>query len=107
MVTRPENHVTRARDALRGTAERVQSPPSIDRGLLEYLRRLYPERCRRSGETEREHERYAGKVELIDAIEAWKVEQERIAADEREIAEARAEEDGSASITFKPTTSEG
>lgn len=36
--------------------------------LLETLEAQYPARCRLPKETEREHERYAGKVELIAEI---------------------------------------
>lgn len=38
--------------------------------LVEQLIEQYPARCRLPDETEREHERYAGKVELIQELEA-------------------------------------
>lgn len=49
-----------------------------EEGLVKYLRGLYPARCRGPMETEREHERYAGKVDLIDEIEAWLEEAKRL-----------------------------
>ena len=38
--------------------------------LLDELEAQYPVRCRLPDETEREHERYAGKVDLIAEIRA-------------------------------------
>lgn len=37
--------------------------------LLVELKKNYPPRCRLPSETERDHERYAGKVELIAELE--------------------------------------
>lgn len=37
-------------------------------GLLEWLEQQFPPRCRLPDETERDHERYAGKVELVGMI---------------------------------------
>lgn len=39
--------------------------PTDTHALLEQLEAQYPARCRRYDESEREHERYAGKVDLI------------------------------------------
>jgi hypothetical protein len=36
--------------------------------MLESLEEQYPARCRKPDESEREHERYAGKVELLAEI---------------------------------------
>lgn len=38
--------------------------------LLEHLDALYPPRCRKPKESELEHERYAGKVDLIAELKA-------------------------------------
>jgi hypothetical protein len=38
--------------------------------LLDHLDALYPPRCRKPDESEREHERYAGKVDLIAELKA-------------------------------------
>ena len=38
--------------------------------LLDQLDELYPPRCRKPDESEREHERYAGKVDLIAELKA-------------------------------------
>jgi len=43
----------------------MRTLPTDSDSLLEQLEKQYPPRCRRPDETERDHERYAGKVELI------------------------------------------
>jgi hypothetical protein len=51
--------------------ERDMRPIPQDTGtLLDQLEELYPPRCRRPDESEREHERYAGKVDLIAELKA-------------------------------------
>lgn len=39
--------------------------PTDTESMLRQLEEQYPARCRRTNETERDHERYAGKVDLI------------------------------------------
>ena len=38
--------------------------------MLEQIEDQYPDRCRSADETERDHDRYAGKVELIKELRA-------------------------------------
>jgi hypothetical protein len=45
---------------------RALPPDSV--ALIERLSEQYPPRCRRPDETERDHERYAGKVDLINEL---------------------------------------
>ncbi len=40
--------------------------PATVEGLLDMLSAENPSRCRKPGESELEHERYAGRVDLID-----------------------------------------
>ena len=42
--------------------------PEVSRRLVEWLEQTYPPRCRNPLDTEREHERYAGKVELVQEL---------------------------------------
>jgi hypothetical protein len=42
--------------------------PTDSESLLEQLETQYPARCRQPDETERDHERYAGKVDLIHEL---------------------------------------
>ena len=44
--------------------------PTYTAALIEALEAQYPPRCRLPKETEREHERYAGKVDLIQELRA-------------------------------------
>lgn len=48
-------------DFIRGGRNDLPPPPS---DLVDWLRATYPPRCRLPEETEREHERYAGAVDL-------------------------------------------
>lgn len=48
--------------------DRRSPMPRPPDGLLEWLEAEYPARCRLRDETELEHERYAGAVELIAVI---------------------------------------
>lgn len=43
--------------------------PPIPSLLMAWLKENYPPRCRLPNETEREHERYAGRVELVAELE--------------------------------------
>jgi len=43
----------------------MRAIPSDSESLIAQLEEQYPARCRLPDETERDHERYAGKVELI------------------------------------------
>jgi hypothetical protein len=43
----------------------MREMPTDTETMLERLEEQYPPRCRLADETERDHERYAGKVELI------------------------------------------
>ncbi len=43
----------------------MRSIPTDTESLLAELETTYPARCRKPGECELEHERYAGKVDLI------------------------------------------
>lgn len=42
--------------------------PTDTETMLETLEEQYPPRCRRKGEDELDHERYAGKVELVQEL---------------------------------------
>lgn len=44
--------------------------PTDTASLLDQLEEQYPARCRLPDETERDHERYAGKVDLIAELSA-------------------------------------
>ena len=46
----------------------MRAIPTDSESLLVQLEEQYPARCRLPEETERDHERYAGKVELIKEI---------------------------------------
>ena len=46
----------------------MRSLPTDTETLLAQLEAQYPARCRLPAETEREHERYAGKVDLINEL---------------------------------------
>ena len=52
--------------------------PVPDPELVEALERLYPPRCRGEHETERQHERYAGMVDLVVILRErlWEAEEE-------------------------------
>lgn len=68
-MSKPQNHVTRR------IQEMASSPSSarvfngyISPTLLKELEDEYPPRCKRIGESEENHQRYAGKVELVQAL---------------------------------------
>jgi len=44
--------------------------PTDSEGLIRMLEEQYPARCRLPDEPERDHERYAGKVSLIQELRA-------------------------------------
>jgi hypothetical protein len=69
MATRPQNHVTRAADARRANLETQSPGPGLipDR-VIDYYAAAYPPRCIRPGETLEDHLRYAGKVDLVEAM---------------------------------------
>lgn len=46
----------------------MRSIPTDSASLLSQLEDQYPPRCRMPDETERDHERYAGKVDLIKEL---------------------------------------
>lgn len=46
----------------------MRSIPTDSASLLSQLEEQYPPRCRMPDETERDHERYAGKVDLIKEL---------------------------------------
>ena len=46
----------------------MRALPTDSDTLLTQLEDQYPARCRQSDETERDHERYAGKVDLITEL---------------------------------------
>lgn len=46
----------------------MRTLPSDTYTLLDQLEAQYPPRCRKEGESELEHERYAGKVDLITEL---------------------------------------
>lgn len=48
----------------------MRSIPTDSVSLLRELEDQYPARCRLPDETERDHERYAGKVDLIAELRA-------------------------------------
>lgn len=48
----------------------MRSLPTDTETMLAQLEVQYPARCRKPDETEREHERYAGKVDLIAELRA-------------------------------------
>jgi len=47
----------------------MRAIPTDSGSLLEQLSEQYPARCRLPDETERDHERYAGKVDLIRELQ--------------------------------------
>lgn len=48
----------------------MRALPTDTESLLALLEVQYPPRCRRPGESELEHERYAGKVDLVAELRA-------------------------------------
>ena len=46
----------------------MRAIPTDTETLLDQLEEQYPARCRLPDETERDHERYAGKVDLIKEL---------------------------------------
>lgn len=48
----------------------MRAIPTDTESLLAELEVQYPARCRKAGEDELEHERYAGKVDLIAELRA-------------------------------------
>lgn len=46
----------------------MRAIPTDSESLLDQLEEQYPARCRLSDEAERDHERYAGKVDLIKEL---------------------------------------
>jgi len=46
----------------------MRAIPTDSESLLAQLEDQYPARCRQPDETERDHERYAGKVDLIKEL---------------------------------------
>lgn len=77
MASRPQNHVTRDMEArLRRSPDGIPILRNLE-DLVVYLNALYPPKCRGADDSERTHERYAGKVELVEHI-ARIVEQNRM-----------------------------
>ena len=55
--------------AVRANIRRAgEGRPDVPSSLVRWLERHNPPRCRRVGETELEHERYAGRVDLISEL---------------------------------------
>lgn len=48
----------------------MRSLPTDTATLLDQLEAQYPTRCRKQNESELDHERYAGKVDLIQELRA-------------------------------------
>ncbi len=48
----------------------MRALPTDTETMLEQVEEQYPARCRKADETERDHDRYAGKVELIAELRA-------------------------------------
>lgn len=48
----------------------MRAIPTDSESLIAQLEEQYPPRCRRPDESERDHERYAGKVDLITELRA-------------------------------------
>ena len=46
----------------------MRAIPTDSESLVSQLEEQYPARCRLADETERDHERYAGKVDLIQEL---------------------------------------
>jgi len=46
----------------------MRALPTDTASVLDQLEEQYPARCRLPGESERDHERYAGKVDLIKEL---------------------------------------
>lgn len=69
MVYRPVNSFT-AQPAASSFTEWVLPDrwPHVSEGLVRFLQARYPDRCRRITESEREHDRYAGAVSLINEL---------------------------------------
>lgn len=54
--------------------DRVPEFPANSVDLLTMLEDAYPPRCKHVYESEAEHHRYAGKVELIEQLKDWRHE---------------------------------
>ncbi|MAK72042.1 MAG: hypothetical protein CMF19_08370 [Idiomarinaceae bacterium] len=52
--------------------------PVLSKDLINQLNLTYPPRCKNLGESEEEHQRYAGKRELIDEMVALFRDQEDV-----------------------------
>jgi hypothetical protein len=52
--------------------------PVLSKDLIKQLNFTYPPRCKNIGESEEEHQRYAGKRELIDEVMALLRDQEDV-----------------------------
>lgn len=65
MVKRPRNRVTDRMDELRHGADFAPELPVLTEEQVARLEDLYPDRVMKRGEDRGDHDRYAGKVELI------------------------------------------
>lgn len=64
-MKRPTNHVTTRMDELRYGGDFAHELPVLSKEQLERLEELHPSRVMKRGEDKSDHDRYAGKVELI------------------------------------------
>lgn len=87
---KPQNHVTRALAQDVGTSNTYRSGlelrGNISPELLRSLKEAYPARCKKPKESEEDHQRYAGKVELIALLEAMTLQNDT--PDEDDLSEA-------------------
>jgi hypothetical protein len=83
---KPQNHVTRGLEQRGRDRVDASSFPHFPQHLLDALIRLYPPRCLGPGERVEDHLRYAGKVDLIAAIQQSNDNRVQ-AADERMLAD--------------------
>lgn len=71
-MKRPTNHVTRRQaERITGTGTNSTPLPTLSMSDIRLLERLFPPRCKDVAETEGDHQRYAGKVELIAQLKAY------------------------------------
>ncbi len=82
MTYRPSNHVTRELEAKLSASPKPESrPPEIPEPLMKWLEDNFKPRCRMPDEEWLDHERYAGKVELIASLRSEFELQKQFGAD--------------------------
>lgn len=67
---KPQNSVTRRMEALMSGADYTQQLPVLPNEDMAKLEKLFPPRTKGRGESDDEHARYAGQVELVERLRA-------------------------------------